>query len=67
MASPINQQEMEAIVHSTEDAVILECLDQIGQITYREALDNYNAKMRSYIGFVNDMMNFRINEGIQIK
>lgn len=66
-ALPINEQNMEAVVLSTEDAVILDCVDRIGEITYREALDIYNNRMKSYMVFVNNIMNVRINNGVEIK
>jgi hypothetical protein len=69
MSTPIaiNEQNMEGIVTSTEDAVILDCVDRIGEITYREALDNYNNRMKSYIGFVNSIFATRINGVVQDK
>jgi len=36
---------LDSIVHSGTDALMLGCIDRVGQITYREAIAEQNARI----------------------
>jgi hypothetical protein len=42
----MNENQLDEIVHSGTDALVLGCLDKVGQITYREALEIYAVRER---------------------
>jgi hypothetical protein len=39
------QDFMDSIVHSGTDALMLGCIDKVGQITYRQAVAEQNARL----------------------
>ena len=42
----VEQQEfLDSIVHSGTDALMLGCIDKVGQITYRPAITEQNARV----------------------
>lgn len=40
-----NQEFLDSIVHSGVDALMLGCIDKVGQITYRQAIAEQNARI----------------------
>lgn len=42
----MNEQMLDEIVFSGTDALVLGCLDKVGEITYREALELYAVRER---------------------
>ena len=42
----MNEEMLNEIVHSGTDALVLGCLDKVGQITYGEALAIYEARQK---------------------
>jgi len=42
----VEQQDfLDSIVHSGIDALVLGCIDKVGQITYRQAIAEQNARI----------------------
>lgn len=39
--TPEQTAHLDSVVHSGTDGLILHCLDEVGKITYREALKRY--------------------------
>lgn len=51
----MTETELDSLVTNTEAAVVLGCVDRIGQITYRQALDEYQKRFARYMDFVDDI------------
>lgn len=57
----MNEQMLDEIVYSGTDALVLGCLDKVGKITYREALEIHQAQeaqRKATQQVINDILKF---------
>lgn len=43
----VSEDRLDTLITDVTDAVYLNCVHEIGKITYREALDRYNKRMNA--------------------
>lgn len=43
----VSETQMDTLVTDVTDAVYLNCIHELGKVTYREALDRYNSRMNA--------------------
>jgi len=52
----VPENQMDTLITDVTDAVYLNCIHELGKVTYREAVDRYNARMNAMKKFVNDVL-----------
>jgi len=52
----VSETKIDMLVTDVTDAVYLNCIHELGKVTYREALDRYNARMKAMREFVDGVL-----------
>lgn len=52
----VSEEQMDTPITDVTDAVYLNCVHEIGKVTYREALRRYNARMTAMKKFVEGVL-----------
>lgn len=52
----VSEDRLDTLVTDATDAVYLNCIDRLGKVTYREALDSYNKRMEAMKKFVDGVL-----------
>lgn len=55
MNTGLTESELDSFVTDTEAALVLGCLDQLGKVTYRQALADYEKRLTRFLDFVDDI------------